>query len=47
MSRGESTTGLGFWPCPRINGVVNAYNAASVLFCVPAGVFDLDQFAAQ
>lgn len=32
---------------PRINGAVNAYNAASVLFCVPAGAFDLDQLAAR
>jgi DNA/RNA-binding domain of Phe-tRNA-synthetase-like protein len=32
---------------PRINGAVNAYNATSVRFCVPAGAFDLDQLAAR
>lgn len=28
---------------PRVNGAVDAYNATSVLFAVPAGAFDLDR----
>ncbi|MGH4020731.1 MAG: B3/B4 domain-containing protein [Pseudonocardiaceae bacterium] len=32
---------------PRINGAVNAYNATSARFCVPAGAFDIDQLAAR
>ena len=30
---------------PRINGAVDAYNATSVRFAVPAGAFDLDELS--
>jgi DNA/RNA-binding domain of Phe-tRNA-synthetase-like protein len=30
---------------PRVNGAVDAYNATSVRFAVPAGAFDVDQLA--
>ncbi len=32
---------------PRVNGAVDAYNATSVRFAVPAGAFDLDRLDAQ
>jgi DNA/RNA-binding domain of Phe-tRNA-synthetase-like protein len=32
---------------PRVNGAVDAYNAASVRFAVPAGAFDLDRLGAN
>jgi DNA/RNA-binding domain of Phe-tRNA-synthetase-like protein len=32
---------------PRVNGAVDAYNAMSVRFAVPAGTFDLDRLGAH
>jgi DNA/RNA-binding domain of Phe-tRNA-synthetase-like protein len=32
---------------PRVNGAVDAYNATSVRFAVPAGAFDLDRLGEQ
>jgi DNA/RNA-binding domain of Phe-tRNA-synthetase-like protein len=32
---------------PRVNGAVDAYNATSVRFAVPAGAFDLDRLSTQ
>ncbi|TWF79413.1 DNA/RNA-binding domain of Phe-tRNA-synthetase-like protein [Pseudonocardia hierapolitana] len=32
---------------PRVNGAVDAYNATSVRFAVPAGAFDLDRLGAH
>jgi DNA/RNA-binding domain of Phe-tRNA-synthetase-like protein len=32
---------------PRVNGAVDAYNAASVRFAVPAGAFDFDQLGEE
>jgi DNA/RNA-binding domain of Phe-tRNA-synthetase-like protein len=32
---------------PRVNGAVDAYNATSVRFAVPAGAFDLDRLAEE
>jgi DNA/RNA-binding domain of Phe-tRNA-synthetase-like protein len=32
---------------PRVNGAVDAYNATSVRFAVPAGAFDLDRLDTQ
>lgn len=32
---------------PRVNGAVDAYNATSVRFAVPAGAFDLDRLGPQ
>lgn len=36
---------LAGWPLPRINGLVDIYNAISARFVVPAGADDLDKVA--